>query len=102
MTGGETGPRTQRLRGPEPRDVTDLSDEDRRDGSPYPVERLDGLIATIVAQLVVDLTFQHDDFTVIDRDEITSDSTRTVYASASSISSRETLPARPEHVVEAG
>jgi hypothetical protein len=52
VTGRESGPRTQRLGGTEPTDVTDLRNEDRCHGVPDSGEGLDGLIAVVVAQLL--------------------------------------------------
>jgi hypothetical protein len=68
--GSETGPRTQRSRGPEPTDVTDLGDQDCGHGRADPVDRLDRPIPPITAQPLTDVGLEHGDLTVKDLDQI--------------------------------
>jgi hypothetical protein len=57
VAGGEPGPRTQRLRVSEPRDVADLGHHDRRDHFPH-------------ARDGVDLPLEHGDLSVVDLDQV--------------------------------
>ncbi len=70
MTWSKTRPGTQRLRGTEPGNVTDFGDEDRGDRRSHSSQALDGLVAAVVTELLVDLAFQHDDLMVVHGDEI--------------------------------
>src|SRR3954454_18537219 len=70
MSRRQAGPRTERFGRSEPTDVTDLGDEDRAEGATDPVEGLDGLVTTVVAQQFVDATFEHPDLPVVTVDQI--------------------------------
>jgi hypothetical protein len=70
MAGRQPGPRTQRFGGTEPADVTDLSHEDRAERATNTIESLDGLVAAVVAQPLVDATFEHRHFAVVTVDQI--------------------------------
>ena len=52
-------------------DVTDLGDEDRPDRPPNTVKSLDRLITRIVAQQLMETSFEHCDFAVVALDQIT-------------------------------
>jgi hypothetical protein len=78
VLGGEPRPTAQRVGAREALDVADLGPGDGGDAASQPGDRLDRLIAAVVAEMSVDVTLERPHLAVIDRDQPRSDSTRRV------------------------
>src|SRR5438132_3589262 len=70
VLGSESRPRAQRLG---TREATDVADLDHEDGAQHPThagQGLDGLIAAVVAQSLVDAALEHGDLAIDDRHQV--------------------------------